>query len=94
MLQAFEIAWGDRPVGGTPLQVSMVLFDLSSEANTPIPLFPEERQRTHVAQVIDRINERLGSNAIYFASMHDACQQAPMRIAFTHIPNIVAESES
>lgn len=93
MLQAFEAAWSERSPEGTPLQVSMVLFDLVTQASAPLPLFPEEQRKTNVAHVIDRINERVGSNAIYFASMHDARQAAPMRIAFTHIPDVVAESE-
>ena len=93
MLQAFEAAWRSRPPGGTPLQVGMLLFDLVKENCAALPLFPEEQQKTEVAHVIDRINERVGSNAIYFASMHEAKSEAPMRIAFTHIPDILAESE-
>jgi DNA polymerase IV len=42
---------------------------------------------------MDAINERVGPNSVYFASMHEAREQAPMRIAFTHIPDITAESE-
>ncbi len=93
MLRAFEAVWSRRPTSGVPLKVGVVLFDLATNSNTPIPLFAEDRQNVRVAHAIDRINERLGSNSVYFASMHAGRHQAPMRIAFTHIPDIVAESE-
>lgn len=94
MLQAFEAAWSSRPIDGVPLKVSVVLWDLATTANTPLPLFAEDVQNLHVARAMDVINERLGSNSVYFASMHEGRKQAPLRIAFTHIPDIVAESEN
>jgi DNA polymerase-4 len=93
MLAAFEAVWSRQPIGGTPLQVSVVLWDLSADANTPLPLFAEEMRNLQAARAMDVINARLGPNSVYFASMHEARQQAPMRIAFTHIPDIAAESE-
>lgn len=41
---------------------------------------------------MDVVNARLGSNSVYFASMHEGRKQAPMGIAFTHISDIAAES--
>ena len=93
MLRQFEIAWAERPPGGTPLQVSMVLWDLTADANTSLPLFQEDVRNLWAARAMDAINMRLGPNSVYFASMHEARQQAPLRIAFTHIPDIVAEGE-
>jgi DNA polymerase-4 len=93
MLRAFEEIWAERPLGGTPLQVSIVLWDMTSNSNTPLPLFAEERRNLRATQAMDKINEQIGPNSVYFASMHAAREQAPMRIAFTHIPDITAESE-
>ena len=93
MLRAFEAAWSNRPMGGVPLKVSIVLYDLATGANTPLPLFAEDLRNLQVARSMDMINERLGPNSVYFASMHEGRKQAPMRIAFTHIPDIMAESE-
>ncbi len=93
MLRAFEAIWSKRPAGGVPLKVSVVLWDMTASANTPLPLFVEDSQNLQVARAMDLINERLGSNSVYFGSMHEGRQQAPMRIAFTHIPDVVAESE-
>jgi DNA polymerase-4 len=93
MLQAFDEVWTKRPGDGVPLKVSLVLSDLTSTANTPLPLFAEERRNLRATKAMDAINESIGPNSLYFASMHEAREQAPMRIAFTHIPDIVAESE-
>ncbi len=93
MLRAFEELWSQRPAGGVPLKVGIVLWDLASNANTSLPLFAEEHRNLRATQAMDAINERVGPNAVYFASMHEAREQAPMRIAFTHIPDITAESE-
>ncbi len=93
MLKAFEAVWLQRPPGGRLLQVSIVLWDLATEANTPLPLFAEELRNLRAARAMDAINKCLGSNSVYFASMHEARRQAPMRIAFTHIPDVMAESE-
>lgn len=93
MLRAFERLWAARPRAGVPLKVSMVLLDLTGNSNTPLPLFPEESRNLRATQAMDAINELVGPNSLYFASMHAAREQAPMRIAFTHIPDVAAESE-
>lgn len=92
MLRAFEAAWSSRPMEGVPLKVSVVLWDLATSANTPLPLFVEDLRNLQVARAMDVVNARLGSNSVYFASMHEGRKQAPMRIAFTHISDIAAES--
>ena len=93
LLHAFEELWSQRPPGGIPFKVSIVLWDLASNSNTPLPLFQEEYRNLRATKAMDAINERIGPNSIYFASMHEAREQAPMRIAFTHIPDIASESE-
>jgi len=42
-------------------------------------------------RTIDDINRRYGKNALYYASSHHALDHAPMRIAFTRIPDIETE---
>ena len=48
-----------------------------------------DRSRLHNA--IDHINRLYGKNALYYASAHHALDHAPMRIAFTRIPDIETE---
>lgn len=92
LLKAFEEAWHQRPAGGTPLQASITLTHLTPRACKSLPLFEEDRRAIRAAETIDRINAHAGPNAIYFASMHDTRESAPLRIAFNHIPDIDTES--
>jgi DNA polymerase IV len=91
MIEAFFSVWRDRPRGLTPLSVSMTLYDLTPSGGTSYPLFTREIKRDKLALAVDRINERFGTNSIYYAPMHGATESAPMRISFTSIPDIIAE---
>ena len=61
---------------------------LSAWASPPLaPL----RDRSRLSAAVDKINRLYGKNALYFASAHGALDNAPMRIAFTRIPDIETE---
>ncbi len=94
ILKAFERAWEARPPGGRPLQPSVTLVDLTPGASTTPSLFVEDRRALAAAQAMDAANQRFGANTVYFASMHEAQQAAPLRIAFTSIPDVAAETNS
>lgn len=44
-------------------------------------------------KAIDTLNLKFGKNTIYFGGAHEALKDAPMRIAFTHIPDIEVEGD-
>ncbi len=44
-------------------------------------------------QAIDSLNSKFGKNTIYFGGAHEALKDAPMRIAFNHIPDMDVESD-
>lgn len=44
-------------------------------------------------KAIDSLNMKFGKNTIYFGGAHDALKDAPMRIAFNHIPDLVIEGD-
>ncbi|OGV75581.1 MAG: DNA polymerase [Methylotenera sp. RIFCSPLOWO2_02_FULL_45_14] len=44
-------------------------------------------------KAIDTLNLKFGKNTIYFGGAHEALKDAPMRIAFNHIPDLVAEGD-
>jgi len=44
-------------------------------------------------KAIDTLNLKFGKNTIYFGGAHDALKDAPMRIAFNHIPDLVVEGD-
>lgn len=36
---------------------------------------------------LDKLRARYGLSIVYFGNVHDARENAPMRISFTHIPD-------
>ena len=91
MIQAFSEMWREAPRGLTPLSTAVVLSDLAPINETSYSLFSNEFKQDKLATALDKINERYGMNSIYFGSMHDASESAPLRIAFTSIPDVIAE---
>ena len=72
----------------TKFEHQLGLAGLSSLASAPrAPL----GDRARLSATIDTINRQYGKNALYFASAHGALDHAPMRIAFTRIPDIETE---
>jgi len=51
-------------------------------------LFEEEKAtpRTRLHSAVDTLNQTFGKNTVYFGGAHGATSNAPMRIAFTRIP--------
>ncbi|MEM9186979.1 MAG: DNA polymerase [Planctomycetota bacterium] len=91
MLKAMEQAWRTRPAGGVPLQAAVTLLRLEPVACVAPSLFEEDRRALRAAETMDAVNAKLGPNALYFASLHEAREAAPMRIAFTRIPDVDSE---
>jgi DNA polymerase-4 len=91
LLRAFDAAWRGRPSSGRPLKVSVTLYHLTADGNMTLPLFGDQQQAISASRVMDAVNAQLGPTALYFASMHSARQAAPLRIAFTNIPDVPIE---
>lgn len=51
----------------------------------------ENEQKLNKA--IDQLNLKYGKNTVYFGGAHGALKDAPMRIAFNHIPDLKTESD-
>jgi DNA polymerase-4 len=83
------------PRQGKPLAVSVVLWNLCARAGTTDDLFAstEEKEHAPLSALMDRINERFGFQKITYASSHSAAKAAPMRIAFSRIPDVAREDE-
>ncbi len=81
-----------------PTKVAIALTKLV-HANSHTPsLFPEENQSRRVAlqSAMDGINKQHGNRALYYADAMAAqrCPEAaPMRISFTHIPDLELEGD-
>lgn len=91
LLKALAEAWPSCPTGPAPLQVAVTLSRLEPAECVTKPLFAEDQAACRAAQTMDAVNHALGPNKLYFASMHDTRESAPMRIAFTRIPDLATE---
>jgi DNA polymerase-4 len=76
-----------------------ITFTHLVHANSHTPsLFPEDNhpRRMQLQHAMDGINKEHGGRSLYYADAHAAQRSneaAPMRIAFTHIPDLQIENE-
>ena len=91
---ALRALWNRRPAtDATPLAVAVTLFHLVERHQITPSLFPEAKDRTMLNRAVDALNARFGKSSAYFAGAHGALKSAPMRIAFTHVPDLKTESD-
>ncbi|HVU25685.1 MAG TPA: hypothetical protein VHE13_16260 [Opitutus sp.] len=84
--------WSTRPRAHqhlAPLEVGVILSDLLESAAHTGDLFEagKETTRTRLLTAMDTLNKTFGKNSVYFGGAHGATGYAPMRIAFTRIPD-------
>jgi DNA polymerase-4 len=48
-------------------------------------------KHAQLLQTLDRVNKQYGKNTLYYAASHGVLDRAPMRIAFTRIPDVETE---
>lgn len=91
LTHALNELWRRRPERlsrRAPLRIGVHLTELIDlRLHTP-DLFEEqtERKRGELFKAVDHLNKVLGKNTVYLGGAHGATKDAPMRIAFTRIP--------
>ena len=86
--------WQRRPPDPGPLlKVGVTLTDLVEHSQVTRDLFDPDDRHAPLNSVLDRINQRYGPNTLYFGGAHSGCGAAPMRIAFSHVPELQVESD-
>jgi DNA polymerase-4 len=83
-----------RPKHSKPFAVLVVLSNLCERIGTTDDLFAHNTDHNVLSSVMDTINQRFGFQKICYASSQNAAKSAPMRIAFTRIPDVAQEDES
>ncbi len=83
--------WASRPRQHqrlAPIQVGVILTGLLEAAGHTADLFEAEKEntRSRLHSAMDTLNKTFGKNSVYFGGAHGATEYAPMRIAFTRIP--------
>jgi DNA polymerase IV len=82
---ALKLLWQERP-SGRPLKVSVVLYDFIHNADRTLTFF-ENTRGLQLTKALDKLNSRYGKQTVYFGGWHEAKRAAPMRVAFTNIPD-------
>lgn len=92
--------WEERPTDAPqPTKVSVVLSKLTpASCHTP-SLFAQENQsrRLELQFAMDKVNKTHGGRTLYYADAMEAQKSkiaAPMRISFTHIPDLELEDDT
>lgn len=104
-IKVLAALWAERPCSGRrrgrqrhradePLKVSVTLWELVAAQSVSAHLFPEADNRAALDAVLDRLRLKYGPEAVYFGGAFGAMQEAPMRIAFNHVPNLRLEADS
>ncbi len=88
-LRAVKTLWAELPRGSI-YAVGVVLTGLVPQALHAPSLF-EDPSRHRLIKTLDRLNERFGKDAVHYGAVHESAELAPLRIAFTRIPD---ESEA
>jgi len=109
LMHLMERLWRERPEAGCLiLKVGVVLTRLCEPGNHTPDLFQdvtasgddvaagsrneiEKHQRLDAA--LDKLRARYGRKVIYFGSVQEGRDAAPMRISFTHIPDAGLEGD-
>ena len=86
--------WQRRPPDPAPiLKVGITLSHLAEPGQISRDLFDPADEHAAINGVLDQINQRYGPNTLYFGGAHNGRGAAPMRIAFSHVPELQVESD-
>jgi DNA polymerase-4 len=85
--------WAERPPYGEPTKVGVVLSGLAPAEQETLPLFEDGTRSPGLDSAFDQVRRKFGNDALYFGGAFLAAHEAPMRIAFNHIPDQVLESD-
>jgi DNA polymerase-4 len=88
-IHAIGTLWKELPPGSM-YAVGIVLGGLVPESFHSPSLFDDPR-REKLTKILDKVNEKFGKDVIHYGAIHEAAELAPLRIAFTRIPD---ESEA
>lgn len=95
-LKALNLMWKDNNFLLTinkPVAVGIVLYNLIHEKFATVSLFENYDKNKSLYNAIDSLNKRHGNTTVYFSGSHLALNSAPMRIAFSQIPNLEIEDD-
>lgn len=93
LLHHLRELWKSYPYPHNPQKVSMVLSGLLSTGQYTPSLFSQKQdvRNENLQRAMDTLNQRYGPRTLHYAGSSDTPKVIPMRIAFTHIPDLNTE---
>ena len=95
--------WRDRPDPGCQLlQVGVIFTRLCEHGNFTPPLFQtvtdtmaalDKEKHQRLDATLDKLRARYGRRVVYYGGVQESREDAPMRISFTHIPDLEVEND-
>lgn len=81
--------------GDEPIAVGVSFSQLSNADDLVDDLFASKPSAAEkrLNKALDLLNLKYGKNTVYLAGAHNALKNAPMRIAFNHVPDLVIEED-
>jgi DNA polymerase-4 len=102
-MRLLDRLWRDRPEPGCQiLQVGVLLTRLCEQGNHTPSLFQtvadtmaalDKEKHQRLDATLDKLRARYGRKVVYFGGVQEGREQAPMRISFTHIPDLGLEQD-
>jgi len=102
-MRMLDRLWRDRPEPRCQLlQVGVVLTRLCERSNHTPSLFQtvadtmaamDAAKHQRLDATLDKLRARYGRSVVYFGSVQESRDEAPMRISFTHIPDLEVEQD-
>ena len=89
-----DALWAQYPgadASRAPMHVGVVLTGLIEARHQTRSIFDSARPHKPLMQAVDKLNLRYGKSTLYFGAAHRGRDHAPMRIAFTRIPDVEVE---
>lgn len=103
LMRLLDRLWRDRPEPGCQiLQVGVLLTRLCEQGNHTPSLFQtvadtmaalDKEKHQRLDATLDKLRARYGRKVVYFGGVQEGREQAPMRISFTHIPDLGLEQD-
>jgi len=96
LTSALEALWKQYPRHqDAPIAIGVNFSGLVNACEVAQDLFADKPSATQekLNKALDKLNLKYGKNTVYLGGAHEALKDAPMRIAFNHIPNLVIEND-
>ena len=94
LIRCLNRLWNRRPNKRSKLlAVGVTLSDLVTPENRTLRLLDRNDKAMALNRAVDQLNRQFGNQKVYFGGAHEALGSAPMRISFTHIPDLKTEDD-